>query len=390
MIVRKLRTQREQYVGFWKTCMYYRRVGCWWLALCTAVGLFSCNRESTSDKALVRPVRYQKVVSIERVRTRSFSGSAQATVQSKLSFKVAGTVLRLPVDVGDTVTEGQLIAELESEDYQLQVAQADAALKAAEAQERHANAEYTRVQQLYENDNASKSALDAARSASEAATEQVKAMGKQLELARRQLAYTRLKAPSDGAIVIVLTEVGENVGAGMPVVLLSAGLETEVKLAVPENVIASIQEGMRAEVSFSALPGKRFSAVVTEVGVAVTGAMSTYPVTVRLEETDPAIRPGMAAEVMFEFGTRDGGKRIFLLPAAVGEDRQGRYVFILERTGHGLAKAVRRPVIVGEMTNSGLEILEGVADGDLVVTAGVSRIEDGQIVRVPEVRENAE
>ncbi len=362
----------------------------WCLIGGLVVSLLGCEAEIPPEKDIIRPVRYEMAQAVETSRIRSFSGSAQAGVESKLSFKVPGTIQELPVTVGGLVKRGQLIASLDAEDFQLQVAQAEAAMRAAEAQERHANAEYRRVQQLYENNNASKSSLDAGRSASEAAQEQVKAMTKQLELAKRQFSYARLVAPTDGAIVIVLTEVGENIAAGMPVVLLSAGSDTEVKLAIPENVIASIHEGMQGSVRFPALPDKEFPVVVTEVGVAVTGAMSTYPVTVRLEQAHPAIRPGMAAAVSFRFGEKDAARRILLPPVSVGEDMKGNFVFLLEHTRPGFARTLRQGVTVGEMSAAGIEILKGVSEGDSVVTAGVGRIRDGQEVRVPEREEKSE
>lgn len=78
------------------------------------------------------------------------------------------------------------------------------------------------------------------------------------------------------------------------------------------------------------------------------------------------------------------GSPEYVLPAvAVGEDREGRFVFKLEETGNGLGVVHRSPVVVGELLSDGLEIASGIVPGDLVVTAGVSRIYDGLRVRVP-------
>ena len=96
------------------------------------------------------------------------------------------------------------------------------------------------------------------------------------------------------------------------------------------------------------------------------------------------MRSGMAAEVAFRFGSATGTDRILVPPFAVGEDRQGRFVFIAEPTEPGLAIARRKAVRVGELTTEGLEILDGLSDGDLLINAGVSRIEDGLKVRLPE------
>ena len=155
-----------------------------------------------------------------------------------------------------------------------------------------------------------------------------------------------------------------------------------MNVAIPEILIAQIREGDVASVAFDAIPGRTFPSTVTEVGVDATGMATTFPVTVRLDHTDPACRPGMAAEVTFTFGGQDGRSRMIVPAVAVGEDRTGRYVFVAEASGDGLAKAMRRAVTVGDLTEQGIEILEGVKDGDLIVTAGVTRIQDNQTVRL--------
>ncbi len=104
--------------------------------------------------------------------------------------------------------------------------------------------------------------------------------------------------------------------------------------------------------------------------------------TVRLQRSDPAIRAGMAAEVGFSFEATNGD-RVLVPPFAVGEDREGRFVFVAEPLEPGIAVVRRKAVKVGELTTDGLEVFEGLDDGDLLITAGVSRIKDGLKVRLP-------
>lgn len=352
----------------------------WMLAAGTL--LAGCGGKDAEPEPVIRPVRTQVVYAAGADRERSFSGVAEASMESRLSFKVSGTVRRVPVKVGDTVEAKQLLAELDPEDYDLQVQEAQAALTRAKAEARNAEADYGRVRALYENGNASKNDLDAARAGSESAQAQVKSAEKRLELARLQKSYTRLTAPAAGAIADVTVEVNENVSPGQPVVLLTAGSEIEVKVSVPEALIASIQEGEDASVAFDALPGRRFQARVTEVGVAPTGGATTYPVKVTCLDAPDNVRPGMAATVSLRSSTGGGADVIVVPPAAVGEDPEGRFVFLVEETEEGMGIARRHPVQVGELTDQGLTITEGLADGDLLVTAGVTKLEDGQRVRL--------
>lgn len=358
------------------------------LALLCFVG--GCGGGEPAAETVIRPVRYQEVLAVGARRERQLSGVAKAGVESELSFRVGGTVEEVAVTVGREVEKGALIARLDDTDLRLQLQEAEATLAQAEAAERKAEADYERIRGLYENRNAAKSDLDAARAQAESTRAQVEAARQRLARARRQLTYTRLTAPVEGVIAAVRVEVNENVQPGQTVALLASGSRPEVEVAVPEALIAQLGDGDPAEVTFDALPGAVFPAVVTEVGVALTGNASAFPVTVRLESSDAAIRSGMAATVTLRFVPRNGddaGERIVVPPVSVGEDREGRYVFVLEpgealATGDRLAVARRRPVEVGELTPEGLEVRAGLEDGELIATAGVRRIQDGQEVRL--------
>jgi RND family efflux transporter MFP subunit len=327
-------------------------------------------------------VRTQLVFSTGGVRVRSFSGSARSGTESRLSFRVGGSIVELPVRVGDSVSAGQLIARLDAEDYRLAMREAEAGLAQARAQAQNAESNYERVRDLYEADNASRADLDAALASFQSSEATVRAADQRVQLARQQLSYTRLTAPTAGAVAAVAVEVNENVRAGQVVVYLNSGTDLEVEVGVPEVLISQVAEGDMTEVTFDALPDRTFQATVSEVAVATTGTATTYPVTVVLADADPNLRSGMAAEVAFRFESGEG-RELFIVPSiAVGEDRDGRFVYVVEpEEGAGAESGVgvvrRRPVRVGEMTMLGIEILEGLADGEYVVVAGVSRIEDG-------------
>ena len=353
------------------------------LSIVSAVGLSGCGGDSAGAGEEPRPVRYQQVFISGGERTRTFSGVSRAGVESRLSFRVSGTVEELPIVVGDRVTKGQVLARLDDRDYSLQQQNADASLLQAKANARSSLSNYDRVRQLYENNNASRSDLDNARAGSEMADASVESAEKQLELARLQVSYTRLRAPAEGAISTVDVEVNENVSAGQVVATLTSGTEPEVVVAMPEILIGQIQRGDVVEVTFDAIPGRSFEAQVYEVAVSSTGLATTFPVTVRLLEGQSEVRPGMAAEVTFTLRSVDTQERIVVPPFAVGEDHNGRYAFIVEPTEPGYGVARRREVQVGVIIGEGLEILQGIDDGELVVTAGVTRIQDGQAVKLP-------
>jgi RND family efflux transporter MFP subunit len=340
-----------------------------------------CADEIVVERVL-RPVRSEVVTSSGAARVRSFAGVAKAGLESQLSFRVSGTVERVPVNVGASVKRGQVLARLDPTDYELKVQEAVAGLAQAKAAERNAEADYDRVRGLYENNNASLRELDGARATAESSRAQVEAAEKRLEQARQQLSYSTLRAPTDGQVASVDVEVNENVNSGQKLFLMTAGSDIDVEVALPGALISNIAVGQTVEVSFDALPGRVFPASVSEAGVAAVGTATTFPVTVRLDDADSGIRSGMAAEVRFAFGGADGSERMLVPAVSVGEDRDGRFVFVLEEAAGGKGVVRRRSVSVGELTAGGIEILGGLENGEVIVTAGVRRLSDGEEVKI--------
>jgi len=343
--------------------------------------LVSCTGEKPEAPPVIRSVRYESVHASFGQRNRAFSGVAKAGLESNLSFRVSGIITRITVNVGDDVKKGDLIARLDASGYQLQVQETEAGLEQARAQALNAKSNYQRVRGLYENNNASKSELDAARAQYDSGTATVRSIRKRLELARLQVGYTHLKAPFSGAVSSVPAQENENVGAGRNVVVLTSQSRPEVSVAIPEVLIAQVQKGARVTIKFDALPGETFRGGVTEVGVATTKFATTYQVTSRLEKTDMRIKPGMAATVTFNLEA-SGDARIFVPSHAVGEDQNGRFAYIALPGKEGLATVKRTSVQTGELVSEGLEILDGLSEGDFLITAGVSRLRDGMLVKV--------
>jgi RND family efflux transporter MFP subunit len=348
--------------------------------------LLSCQEKQESVE-IIRPVRTKQVFSTGGVRTRSFSGVVKSGSESRLSFRVPGTVQQVAVEIGDKVKRGQLLARLDPTDYDIQVKEAENARDLARAAEIQAKANWDRVRSLYENKTASKSAYDAARAAYESAHEQDNIAKKRRKLARRQLEYTELRAPVDGAVSAVLVEENENVETGKTVIIFTSGSKMEVQITMPELLISQVSEGDEVIVSLDAVSGKSFKANVTEVGVSSTTFATTFPVIVQLAETDPDIRPGMAAEVSFEFKATGETEGILVPLVAVGEDRLGKFVYVVQAADSGFGIVHKKSVTIGQLDGENINVLEGLEDGEYLVIAGVSKISEGQKVKF-EIPEN--
>ena len=294
----------------------------------------------------------------------------------------AERLTRVAVDVGDRVGAGQVIAELDPTDLRLELEGAQAALDQMQASRRNAEADFERARELYENNNASQNEYDAARAQAESAAASVDSAQKQLEMAAQRLDYATLRASIAGAIAAVNVNDNENVNPGAAVAMLTSGSRPEVRVAIPENLIGRVARGVGVEVQFDALPDRRLAATVTEVGVAAMGTATTFPVTARLDTDVPEVRSGMAADVRFSFGDEGATSALIVPLVAVGEDRQGRFVFVVEATGEERGVVRRRAVAIGEIRGTRIEVASGLRAGERIVTAGVRRLTDGQEVRL--------
>lgn len=360
--------------------------------------LTACSGEEKKAvvKKSIRPVKYGKVAMSGDALLETFSGTAQSSKETKLSFKVLGTVTDLRVKVGDIVKQGELIARVDRTDYVVQYQQSVASLKSVETQIKTAQtqlvnsrATYNRIEKLYENNSVSlsefeqaKSAYETAQSSYNAALAQATASEKQVESAQNQVNYSNLEAPYSGVITSVNVEENELVGSGTPIATISAINNPEISVGIPEIFISKVRKNQRVEIIFSAFPEITFTGKVYEVGFSSLGG-STYPVTVQIDKSTGDIRPGMAADVQFNFSPkgRQANQKMVAPVASVGEDSNSNFVFVLEKSdNHYIAK--KKAIQIGELTSTGFEIKSGLSKGDLVATAGLSTLLDGMKVRL--------
>ena len=344
----------------------------------------ACEKPEPPQAPLLRSVRYTVVNSESGTHGRTFSGRVRASNQSRLSFQVGGRIKRVAVKVGARVERGDPIAVLDATDFDLQIQEARASAAQARAQAEGASANYERVRALYERKNASTQDLDNARAQRDSTRSVLNATNQTIKRLQRQLGYATLSAPGAGTISELSAEANEVVGAGQVIGLLQVGEQLEVRIDLPESQIRVVEQGAEGQVRCDAAGEPELTATVHEVGVPTAGG-NLFPVTVRLgASTSHKIRAGMVAEVTFNFGEEVAGKMRRQLPlTAVGEDRDGRFVYVIKKGAQETGVLERRGVEVGQLEGDAIEVSSGLEDGELVVTLGVSRVHDGLKVKVP-------
>jgi len=353
------------------------------LVACLLLG--ACGGPDDAVEERLRPVRYMTVSDASVFRDRSFSGTSKSSRESRLSFKVSGTITNAPVQIGQRLNAGDLIAEIDPAGYVLQAQQAQASLVEAQANDRRSAANYERTKGLYANDNASLNDLESARAQAESGGAVVASASKMHEIARLNVSYTRLTADQDCSIASLDIEVNENVASGQQVAVVSCGDEFEVNLNLPESLIGSVDETTPVSVHFGAIPDQVFSGVISEVAVASTAGTAAFPVVIKIAGSHPSLRSGLAADVTFQFDSAtEQGRSVVIPVTAVINDPNGTFVFLVTPSGDpGEAIVGRRAVALGELSQSGIEIEDGLEVGDRVITAGISVIREGQRVLIP-------
>jgi len=366
-------------------------------SLSLALTVSACQEDVDEVAEVVRGVLTQEVQGPGASRLRSFSGLARSRNRTDLSFRVSGEIRKIHVRTGDTLEAGALVAELDPTDFEISLREARAALAQAEAEKRNAEANYKRMRSLYESEGVSRGDLDQARASAESSAANASAAENRVQQAARQLRYTTLRTPSEGAVSAVPADTSENVQAGEPVVVFQTGGPPEVEIAMPENLIPSVETGQVVQIAFGAFPDEPYQGVVREVGIAPAEGESTYPVTVQVQADWDKIRPGMAADVAFDFASSEGG--LIVIPAgAVGHDRSGHFVYLVTLVAAGVdsgsqagaqdsgvgtfGTTEKRSVVLGEISAEGLEIASGIRGGERIVVAGVPRIREGMRVRI--------
>ncbi len=390
------------------------------------IGLIVFANLKRGDKAI--EVQTEKVFRADITQTVTGNGKIYPVREVNISARIAGEILEINAREGDTVRTGQVLVRLDSKQYQASLDRARSMVLGARAQVNLAKSELERVKNLYQKKLAPLSEVQSAQAKYESALSQLQQAQASLKEAEDALEKTVLRAPMDGVIIKKNKEVGE-IALGSQfqsdVILVLADLsEMEARVEVNENDIVDVSLGDTASVEIDAFPDTSFKGIVTEISnSAITKAQGTieevtnYEVKIRLLEKLPTFRPGMSATADIavethhnvlnipiqsltarERKTLQREKKLESTPAqrAATEEESAlkkkkkkkekdlvEVVFVVQ---DGIAHM--RPVKVGISDENYYEVLEGVNEGEEVVTGPfkvLSRtLKDGDRVKVKE------
>jgi RND family efflux transporter MFP subunit len=356
------------------------------LFLLASVSFSACDHKEPLPQEVVRPVRAMRVGDISEELGRSFPGRATAYQEINLSFRIGGPLVQFPVQVGNRVQKGQVLARIDPRDYDVGLRQAQGQLEETRASVLRAESDYERQQRIFKEDPGatSESAIDRAREQRDRTRANIRSLEAAVDSARDQLQDTYLRAPFGGTVVATFVENYEQVRPKQPVLRLVDLSRIKMVINVPENLISLARRVKDITVVFDPFPDEKLAAQVLEVSPEASQLTRTYPMTLVMNQPKTAkVLSGMAgrAEARSLEGAGTDGI-IIPMGAAFSSDKGGKtYVWVINDQTKTVA---RREVTLGTITNAGTVVRAGLQRGEWIATAGVNTLRDGQRVRIAE------
>jgi len=334
------------------------------LTISSVALLTSCGGKKEAPEKQIATVKVENVVASGAGNKLQFPGKVVPSTNANLSFKVAGTLKKVYVDVGDRVKAGQLVALIDDSDYKVQ-------LNATQAEHAQIKADAERVMALYEEGGTTASNYDKARYG----LQQIEA---KLQNHKNQLSYTRLYAPFGGFVQEKFFDSNETVAAGMPVVSLLGTGALEVEVNLPATSFANRENFCDFTCTMDVLPGQVIP--LDEVSILPqANSNQLYTMRLRFKFADPRVAPGMATWVTIT--SCDSTRTDVDVPTTALLTENGRsYVY---RYDAKTETVKRMEVSVEKLRTNGMAVVDGpLKADDQVVTSGVHHISDGDKVKL--------
>ena len=360
------------------------------LAIVAVIGSFvglraiqAKQNEKKPDAAVVlefTPADVAVVELRELSRAIAFSGSLSPVVQTTVKSKVSGEVNRVYVREGESVAQGQLMAQIDTADAQSRVDAQLAALEEARAKLSIAEKNRENSQQLLRQKFISQNAFDTTHSTFEASAALVKSAEAQLRIARKAIEDTAVRAPFGGIVARKMANAGEKVGVDSPLFAVVDLARMEIEAPAPASEIPAVRPGQAASFRVDGFGERVFEGRVERINPTTEQGSRSITLYISVANRDGALKGGMFAKGQIVL---DRTSAAVVIPASAVRDEAGQtYVFTIED-----GKIAKRAVRVGvtEPQQGLIEVKSGLEEGLNVVSARVTGLKPGAaaVMKVP-------
>ncbi len=324
------------------------------LGLLVTVSCNSKKEETPISQNEKIKVTIEQVHSEEVEQLYEYTAVVQAEAVNNIAPTIAGRIEKIYVEVGDHVTKGQKLVSMDASN-----------LEQAKTQLDNLEVSFKRLDELYKVGGVSKSDWDATKT--------------QLDVARTNynnlLTNTTLTSPLNGIVTLRNYDSGD-IYAGNPILQVQQIRPVKMNINVSENQYTSVKKGMKASIKMEVFENQEFNGTVSLIYPTIDARTHTFPVEISLPNSNGKVRPGMYARVTMNYGTNTS----VVIPDNCIIKQQGsgdRYVYVYKD-----GKVSYTKVTLGRRMGNRYEILDGVKDGEYVVTTGYTKLNDGMEVEV--------
>jgi len=358
----------------------------------------ACQKVAGQVEQPPRPVKVQTVDAAPAQPSLRYSATIEADRVVSLAFKASGFVDAIlqrrgadgrmrPLQAGDTVEAGTVLARVREADYGDRMTQAQSAVREVEASHAKARLDLERARSLFGSDSLTKPELDGAQASFDAAEAQLASAAGQVALAATALHDTAIVAPIGGVILERQIEIGALVSPGVVGFVIARVAPVKAVIGVPDLHVARLALGRSLKVTSDALPGISLDGVVTAIAPSANDQNRLFTVEVSLANRDGALRPGMVGtvDVPNPLRTADPGPASAAIPlaavvrSATGSNAYG--VFVVQGDGDRRV-AHARDVQLGDVRGNAVVVTRGLQTGETVVVSGPGLLVDGERIRI--------
>jgi RND family efflux transporter MFP subunit len=362
------------------------------LLLSIALAATACRKAPPLPR-IITPVRVMPAEAAPAASAIRYSATLQAITQVDVAFKVGGYVTSIlqvrgpsgtlhPLQQGDKVQKGAVLAALRQTEFKAQVATANAQLASAKPALDKAQRDYDRAKKLYP-EAMTRPEYDAAVANLAATQASVKAAQDQVAAAEIPLSDTSLRAPLDAVVLGRRVEVGTLVQPGAAAFTLASGGAMKAAFSVPDEVMRTLRLGQELSVAFEGIPNPVRKGSITAMSPAADASTRVFEVEVTLPNTNSDLQLGMVASALIGGDKPKSTAPVVPLSAVVraAPGSKEYAVFVVEGEGDK-AFAHLRKVVLGEVLGSRVVVQSGLQPGERVIVSGAQFAVDGEPVHV--------
>jgi HlyD family secretion protein len=314
-------------------------------------------------------------------------GNVKPVLEVDVYPKVSGEIIRkLPVEKGDYVKKGKLLAALEDNTIKAQVEEAEALLESAKMQKDLLEKDCARYKRLYKERALAKQRLDHIKTEYKTAKENVKRLKASLEQLKILYRNHRIYAPISGYISARYIDEGAMSSTKQPIVRISCEKEEKIVTTVTEKDFPHIKKGMKVEIAVDAFPNKIFRGMISIINPTIDPVTRTGEIEIHIPNKELVLRSGMFAHIKIDMEW----KRVLAIPRDALckiPGTGGYFVYVVQPTAPGTTapthhRAVLKNIKVGMMEENYAEVIEGLKENELVVIKGQSRLKGGAMVKI--------